>query len=195
MTRLFSFFALAAIAGCGPSTGRGNPGGGGAMLMSIEVQPADATIAIDNGSGNAPIGYSAIGHFSDGKTAPLDDAVFALDDVGQRLGALTGPQFNASGGAAGTGHVIATSQGKSGMTGVTVTVHKLTLGPGVPSDAPGKLPPTSTPGALSPVVVYPLDGALMPQSVAAPVPTSDRGYNLRTDPAHRACHKARAISQ
>ena len=159
---------LVAAAGCGPSTGRGNGPGGNPTLMSIEVQPADATIAIDNGNGNAPIAYSAIGHFSDGKTQPLGDAVFALDDVGQRIGALAGTTFSASGGAAGTGHVIATSQGMSGMTGVTVTVHTITLGMGVPPDAPGKLPTTAMPGALSPVVVYPLDGAVMPQSVFAP---------------------------
>jgi hypothetical protein len=167
MNRLFSIVVLF-VAGCGPSTGRGTTPGGGATLTSIEVQPADATIAIDNGSGNTPIGYSAIGHFSDGKTQPLGDATFALDDIGQRLGALAGTQFSASGNAAGTGHVTATSQGKSGSTGVTVTVHQITLGPGVPPDAPGKLPPTATPGALSPQVVYPLDGALMPASVASP---------------------------
>ncbi|HWE27948.1 MAG TPA: hypothetical protein VHB97_08090, partial [Polyangia bacterium] len=136
--------------------------------MSIEVQPANATVAIDNGSGNMPIAYAAIGHFSDGKTQPLADAVFTLDDGGQHIGALSGAQFSANGNAAGVGQVTAQSQGKSGMTGVTVTVHTLTLGPGVPPDAPGKLPPTAQPGALSPQVVYPLDGALMPQSVASP---------------------------
>src|SRR5690348_6460277 len=67
MTRGIAF-VLIAMAGCGPSSGRGNPpGNGGATLMTIEVQPADATIAIDNGSGNAPVAYTAIGHFSDGK--------------------------------------------------------------------------------------------------------------------------------
>jgi hypothetical protein len=136
--------------------------------MSIEVQPPDATVAIDNGAGGSPIAYTAIGHYSDGKSAAIGDATFALDDIGQRIGALSGTQFTASGGAAGTGHVIASSQGKTGMTGVTVTVHKITLGPGVPADAPGKVGGTATPGALSPAVVYPLDGALMPQSVAAP---------------------------
>jgi hypothetical protein len=168
MTRGIAF-VLIALAGCGPSTGRGNPpGNNGATLMSIELQPADATIAIDNGAGNAPVAYTAIGHFSDGKMQQLADAIFALDDVGNRLGALAGAQFSANGGAAGTGHVIATSQGMSGMTGVTVTVHTITLGPGVPPDAPGKLPPTATPGALSPQIVYPLDGALMPASVGSP---------------------------
>jgi hypothetical protein len=155
-----------AIAGCGPSSGRGTPPG--ATLMSIEVQPPDATIAIDNGAGGAPIAYTAIGHYSDGKTQPIGDATFALDDVGQRIGALSGTQFTASGGSAGTGHVIAQAQGKTGMTGVTVTVHKMTLGPGVPSDAPGKVGGTAMPGALSPLVVYPLDGAVMPQTVASP---------------------------
>ena len=168
MTRLF-WIVLGglAIAGCGPNTGRGSTPVG-ATLMSIEVQPPDATVAIDNGSGNAPIGYSAIGHFSDGSSQPLGDAVFALDDAGQRIGALAGAQFTANGGAAGTGQVVATAQGRTGMTGVTVTVHTLTLGPGVPPDAPGKLGGTPAPGALSPQVVYPLDGAVMPASVASP---------------------------
>ncbi|MGZ3428824.1 MAG: hypothetical protein ACXVCV_19355, partial [Polyangia bacterium] len=138
MSRLSPLLLIVMIAGCGPSSGRGNPPGG-ATLMSIEVQPPNATIAIDNGAGGSPIAYTAVGHFSDGKTQPIADATFALDDVGTRIGALSGTQFTASGGAAGTGHVIAQSQGKTGMTGVTVTVHKITLGPGVPADAPGKV--------------------------------------------------------
>ncbi|MCU1280092.1 MAG: hypothetical protein JWM53_3638, partial [bacterium] len=121
MTRLFALTVILGLAGCGPSSGRGNPPGG-ATLASIEVLPADATIAIANGAGGAPIGYTAIGHFSDGKSQPITDAVFTLDDVGQRIGALAGAQFTASGGTAGTGHVLAQSQGKSGTTGVTVTV-------------------------------------------------------------------------
>jgi hypothetical protein len=167
MTRLFPVLLGVVIAGCGPSSGHGK-GPGTATLMSLEVQPADATIAIDNGTGNVPIGYTVIGHFSDGKTQAVADAAFALDDVGQRLGSFSGAQFSASGGAAGTGHVIAQAQGVTAMTGVTVTVHTMTLGPGVPPDAPGKLGGSPTPGALSPVVVYPLDGALMPASVASP---------------------------
>ncbi|MCU1280235.1 MAG: hypothetical protein JWM53_3781, partial [bacterium] len=60
------------IAGCGPSSGRGNPLGG-ATLMSIEVQPPDATVAIDNGAGGAPIAYTAVGHYSDGKSLAITD--------------------------------------------------------------------------------------------------------------------------
>ncbi|HXU68753.1 MAG TPA: hypothetical protein VN947_05465 [Polyangia bacterium] len=168
MTRLLSIALLAAVAGCGPHSGHGTNNPGGSALMSIEVQPANATIAIDNGSGNAPIGYTAIGHFANGTMQPLADAVFSLDDVGSRLGAFAGAQFTASGGAAGTGHVTASSQNVSGSTGVTVTVHRVTLGPGVPPDAPGKLGGTAAPGALSPLIDYPLDGAVMPQSVVSP---------------------------
>ncbi|HEY1585826.1 MAG TPA: hypothetical protein VGH63_09085, partial [Polyangia bacterium] len=171
MMRLFVAFAASSLAlgigGCGPSSGRGKPPTG-ATLMSIEVQPANATVAIDDSNAGAPVGYTAVGHFANGTTQPLADAVFALDDSGQRLGALAGTQFTATGTVAGTGQVTATAQNLSGSTGVTVTVHHVTLGPGVPSGAPGMLGGTATPGALSPQIDYPLDGALMPSSVASP---------------------------
>jgi hypothetical protein len=161
-----STFALG-IGGCGPSSGRaGKPAG--TTLTSIEVQPANATVAIDDSNAGAPVGYTAVGHYANGTTQPLGDAAFALDDGGQHIGALAGAQFTASGNAAGTGMVTATSAGVSGSTGVTVTVHHVRLGPGVPPDAPGKVGGTAMPGALSPEIDYPLDGALMPSSVSSP---------------------------
>ncbi len=170
MMRLFIAFAASTLAlgaaGCGPSSGRGKMPV--MTLMSIEVQPANATVAIDDSNPGTPIGYTAIGHYANGTTQPLADAVFALDDSGQRIGAIAGAQFTATGSAAGSGHVTATSQNLSGSTGVTVTVHHVTLGPGVPSGAPGMVGGTATPGALSPQIDYPLDGAIMPASVASP---------------------------
>lgn len=166
MARLALPLFILAIAGCGPTNGRGgNPGM--ATVKSIDVTPADATIAVDNGATPTPLGYTAVGHFSDGHTETLGDAVFTLDSSGQHLGNFSGAQFAASGNAAGTGHVIAAARGATGMTGVTVTVHRVKLGPGVPADAPGKFG-TPVPGALSPMIDYPLDGAVMPSSVASP---------------------------
>lgn len=137
------------------------------MVTSIDVMPANATIAVDNGS-SAPLGYTAVGHFSDGHSETLTDAVFSLDADAARLGAIAGAQLTANGNAAGTGMVIAQSRGATGMTGVTVTVHRVKLGMGVPSDAPGKFGGPSMQGALSPQLDYPLDGAVMPSSVASP---------------------------
>lgn len=159
--------ALVLAAGCGPNT-RGSGPPGAPTLMSIEVQPANATVAVDNGM-SSPVAYSAVGHFSDGTTMPLADATFALDDKAALLGALTGAQFAATGATAGSGQVIASSQGMTGSTGVTVTVHALHVDPMAPPDAPGKFGTTPPPmGLASPTVDYPLDGAVMPATVKAP---------------------------
>jgi hypothetical protein len=165
MARLALALVLVAATGCGPTNGRGGKPGS-ATVKSIDVLPADATIAVDS-TAPAPLGYTAVGHFSDGHTETLGDAVFTLDASAQHLGVLSGAQFAASGGAAGSGHVLASARGAAGTTGVTVTVHRVKLGPGVPSDAPGKFG-SPAPGALSPIVDYPLDGAVMPSSVASP---------------------------
>lgn len=136
-------------------------------LTSIEVQPADATVAVDNGAAT-PVSYTAIGHYSDGHAAPLGDAAFGLDAPGMLLGTMADGQFTASGTAAGSGQVTAQSGGVAGSTHVTVTVHALHVDPNAPSDAPGKFGGMPATGPASPTIDYPLDGALMPFTVKAP---------------------------
>lgn len=159
VVRAFVFCVLAA---CGPS------GGGGGDLVSIEVEPANATLT----STGSPVSqdYRAIGHFADGSTAELPDATFSLDVAGTNLGALSAATFTASGQSAGKGGVIAQVGDVSGATSVIVIVHRTEIGPGVPPDGATKFPDDVAPaGAQSPAIVYPLEGAAMPTSVKAPV--------------------------
>jgi mono/diheme cytochrome c family protein len=149
------------VAACGGSS-RGE-------LLSIEVEPANATIVYTN----APVSrdYTAIGRYEDGTVAPLDNAVFSLDVDGARLGQFSADTFTVNGQAAGKGGVIATVGDLSGATGVIVTVHVTDLGPGVPPGSESMFPDTPAPpgGAMSQAIVYPLDRAIMPTSVKAPM--------------------------
>jgi mono/diheme cytochrome c family protein len=151
------------LVACGPS---GNSGEG--ELVSIDVEPPNATLTYTGTP--VALDYKAIGHFKDGSTAELTDAVFTLDSDGARLGEISAATFTASGQGAGKGSVIATVADISGATGVIVVVHRTDLGPGVPADGATKFPDAVAPmGAQSPTVVYPLQDAVMPTSVKAPV--------------------------
>jgi len=160
IVRSFIFVVLAA---CGPSSGGGN-----GDLVSIDVEPANAMLTYTGTP--VALDYHAIGHFKDGSTADLPDAVFSLDVDGAKLGAISGVTFTASGQGAGKGVVSAQLDDISGATAVIVTVHRTDLGPGVPADGASKFPDTVAPtGAQSPTLVYPLQDAVMPTSVKAPV--------------------------
>lgn len=162
---LFSFAFSLIVAGCARDEAAGGSGGG--TLTSIEVTPANAVIAVENGSSN-PVVYTAIGHFADGHTEALADATFGLDASGHQLGSITGSQFAASGQAAGTGQVTATVGMVTGSTPVTVTVRRVNVGPDVPADAPAHFDTAASGGALAPTVLYPLEGAVMPVTAKAP---------------------------
>ena len=163
---LSTLISFSVVGGACANGGRqGMPGS--PQLMSLEVQPATSTIAVDNGVSSA-VGFTVVGHFSDGKTQPITDATFALDSAGARLGTLQAAQFSASGAAAGSGHVTAQSHGLTGMAAVNVTVHTQHVDPAVPADGPPKFAGTPSMGPLSPTIDYPLDGAIMPSSAKAP---------------------------
>ena len=151
--------AVLLCAACGPNSNETQG------LTSIEVQPANATITMPSG---APVDYTAIGHYADGSTHVLKDATFSLDNSAAALGSLSVAEFTASGAAAGTGNVIATDGTQTGSTSVNVVVHTVHVDPMAPPDAPNNFPDQPPMGALSPVIDYPLDGAVMPTSVKAP---------------------------
>src|SRR6478672_8547265 len=96
VARLFVFSWLAA---CGPSSGHDGE------LVSIEVEPANATLTYTGSP--ASLDYHAIGKYADGSTEELTDAVFTLDNAGVALGSFSGGTFGVSGNAAGKGGVIA----------------------------------------------------------------------------------------
>lgn len=153
--------AAALCAACGPA-GTETQG-----LTSIEVQPANATITLPSGAA-MPVDYVAIGHYADGHTHMLEGATFALDTSASALGTLAVTEFIATGGAAGTGNVTATDGTASGSTTVNVVIHTVHVDPAAPQGAEGNFPDQPATGALSPVIDYPLDGAVMPASVKAP---------------------------
>lgn len=154
---------VALVSACGPSSGDDGP-----ELMSIDVEPANATLTFTGTP--VSLDYRAIGHYADGTTAEIADAEFTLDNDAARLGVLTGATFTASGQGAGKGVVTARSGEATGATSVIVLIHRTDLGPGVPADGATKFPDdVAPPGALSPALVYPLQDAVMPTSVKAPV--------------------------
>src|SRR5262245_11936419 len=152
---------LLMIASCGPSVTEATG------LQRIEVLPANATITVDNAPA-APVAYTAIGYYLDGHTAELTTADFSLDEAAAELGSMTDADFTASGAVAGTGAVGAALGMVRGQTGVSVVVHRSTIDPSAPADAPGKFPDHPPVGAASPRIAYPLDGAVMPSTVKAP---------------------------
>lgn len=153
--------ALLVITACGPSTK--DPA---EDLMTIEVAPANATLTYTG----APLQleYTAIGHYADGHTAPIPDAVFALDAEGALLGNINAAQFEATGAAAGKGGVLAQSGSIVGGTSVAVVIHPVRIGPGVPANGEDNFPDNPPTGPNSPTVLYPLEGAVMPASVKSP---------------------------
>jgi hypothetical protein len=155
------WFFLAALVSCGPSKS-----GTTDTPQTIEVQPANATVTFTGVA--QPIDYQAIGHFADGHTEMLSDAVFTLDDQATALGTLSVAEFTANGAAAGTGTVTAMQGGVSGATGVSVIVHQTHVDPMAPPGSDSNFPDQPPTGALSPAIDYPLDGAVMPNTANAP---------------------------
>ena len=146
--------------------------------MSLDVEPANATLTYTGSP--LTLDYTVIGHYADGHTAPIPDAVFALDGAGALLGNLTDAQFEATGAAAGKGGVLAQVGSIGGGTSVAVIVHPVHVGPGVPTNGADNFPDNPPAGANSPTVVYPLEGAVMPASVKSP-DTQWEGANAAGD--------------
>lgn len=155
-----SVAALFVIAACGSSADPAKD------LVSITVEPENAMLEYTGTP--ITVDYQAIGHYADGHEAPIPDAVFTLDDDGTRLGTFSAAQFEATGLAGGKGGVFAQAGSQTGSTSVIVVVHRVVVGPGVPPNGPDNFPDDPPTGPSSPVVVYPLEGAIMPASVKSP---------------------------
>jgi hypothetical protein len=162
MRAQLSVAAFLVICGCGPSHTKDKDEG----LMSIAIEPANATITYAGTP--VTLDYKAIGHFEDGSMKEIPDAVFALDTEAASLGNLNIAQFEATGAAAGKGGVLAQAGDIVGGTSVAVIIHPVHVGPGVPAGADQNFPDNPPMGAMSPTVVYPLEGAIMPSSVKSP---------------------------
>ncbi len=154
--------AAVTLTACGPSSTSDH-----GPLESISIEPAEATLTYTGSP--AAVTLAAIGHFQDGTTAPLTDVAWLLDDKAAQLGMMDGSTFTASGLGAGRGRVTAQRGDVSGDGAVHVVVNVVDLGEGVPDDAPGRFSDGAPVVAADASIVYPLEGAVMPTSVGAPV--------------------------
>jgi len=170
----------AGTAGSSSSEGGGGSGGGMggsggdifppmANLVSIAIDPPSAMLTSINGS-KPEQPFKVIGTYTDGAMKPITNATFTLDTlqlggVGQTTGI-----FASNGLVGGQGAVTATVMDGAGSVSakasITVKIEISSFGAGVPADADTRFTGTVL---MDPVraarILYPLEGALMPQNV------------------------------
>lgn len=148
------------------SSGAGGSGDGGVDddIVSIAVEPAAPTVTVSQGS--APeLEFRLRATLTDGSTLVIGNVSWSLDAF--RLGAIgaTDGRFVASGAAAGTANVTARLGDRDASTTITVRIEDEYVGPDVPPGYADKFD-NPGPGAGAANVLYPLDGVVMPSSVA-----------------------------
>jgi Tol biopolymer transport system component len=149
----------------------GNPGAGdGSMvacisdLSSITLSPANSNVALD-GTGAAPITFTATGMFSDGHSATLDPTQLAWsatrgDDTPP--GMIANGVFQPNPSAGGT--VTITVSDGCGHSGSTTVSFTLSVSIGTPSN-PASWTGTPISTGTLPTVVYPSDQTRFPRNI------------------------------
>lgn len=158
-----STFALTLIlTACGTNRIPATPG-----LTGLQITPATITVTAKNGVA-APVAFTLEGILGTGAREAITDAAWSLDIPLGALDKSTG-RFTASGQRAGTTTITAAARGLTATATVRVLVDDVYVAMGTPPDAPGRFaekPMENAPG--SPVIDYPLSGALMPAGVKGP---------------------------
>lgn len=154
-------------------------GGEGREVVSVEIDPANASLTSRNGA-RSTLAFRAIGLRRDGARVPLPNAVWSLSDA--RLGEVGGDGvFTASGVAGGDVTVRATVTNTRGVVlnaATTLSVFALRevvdpLTPNLPARFEGAA--LRNDAARAARVLYPLDGALMPNNVPPALVQWERG--------------------
>ena len=157
--------AAALAVGCGGGEGSGDDDDDGGLATALAIAPQDPTAIAANGLTDA-VNFTATITYANGDTAVVSDGSWTVDDVQLgTIGATTG-KFVASGEKAGTTQVTVAAHGLVAETTLTVRVEDVHVGDGVPADAPGRFDQAPTPGdPASPLLLYPLDQAVVPSSI------------------------------
>jgi hypothetical protein len=141
----------------------------GPELMAIAITPTEVELVSINGS-MEEVEFSAIGTYRDGTTRRLEGATFSLEsrELGE-IGEASG-QFVASGRTGGETVVRATASGHGGpltaQAKLTVNLVRELVAPDLPAGAAEHFASDALPdGARAATIVYPLEGAVMPQNV------------------------------
>lgn len=160
-------FALSILVACGPSGGGDGDGDGGATgtPVSIAIEPANPIVLSVNGNAN-PVDFTVRATYADDRTEVVS-GTWTFDST--LLGAIgrDDGRFSASGVAAGVGNVNVAVGELTAATTVTVRIEDEHIGPGVPTN-PGTRFDTPQTGAGAPLLLYPLDKAVMPKNVKPP---------------------------
>lgn len=152
-------------------------------VVSVAIEPADYVVTSINGATVPDPRYRAVGVRRDGQRVAITTGAFSLAD--DRLGAITTDgTFTANGMAGGTTQVLVDAAAGPhgevvhGTTGLTVRIQREVSAPGTPPDASTTFvsTPAVTDAARAVQLLYPLDGAVMPNNVAAPDLQWDQGH-------------------
>ncbi|HET6613740.1 MAG TPA: hypothetical protein VFG83_17195 [Kofleriaceae bacterium] len=163
------------ITGCGsdPSQGGGDGGGSdapaGPVPVSVTIEPQAPTLTA-GGASAATVDFSAHVTYDDGSEGEAATAFWTFNRTALGTMEVATGILTASGNEAGKGTVSVRVGDVTATTEVTVKVDKVVLGEGVTEEDAGRFSDAPATGAPeSPVVDYPLTGAVMPSSVAAPL--------------------------
>lgn len=132
---------------------------------SLRIEPADPVLVSDDGSMPTEH-FSAIVTLSDGTERAAMGPIFAIDtrDIGD-LDVASG-DFVANGSIGGTASVSVEAMGLMASTTVRVTLHRTVRSDGLPDDVVDRFAGAPvTDDARTTQLVYPLEGAVMPQNV------------------------------
>lgn len=149
-------------------------GGGGvdagitATLEAIAIEPATADLVSVDGSMPEQT-FTVTGTYSDGVARPVTGVSFSIDPLSLGNVDVASGTFVANGIIGGTATITATVTRPSGdltaTATVTVRLERTIAGPGAPADAASRFASPITDDARRAHLVYPLEGAVMPQNV------------------------------
>lgn len=152
----------------GRDTGGGRDVGTPAALVSVRLEPPEVTL--EAALGERPTqDFELIGVFDDGTERAVVAPRFAIDaptigDLDEASGL-----FTANGVVGGVATITASVDGPAGTLDasgtVTVRYRSEILGEGVPADVASRFDAPSSDAMRRAQLVYPLDGAVMPQNV------------------------------
>jgi hypothetical protein len=148
--------------------------------VGLDIDPGNSSLAVMDGV-PATVTFRGIMILRDGRRLPNDSAFFTLDS--DRAGTITSAGvFTANGVGSGVIQVRAEAPDLRGgtlraTTNLTVRSNRVFMGMGVPADVVTRFNDATRVNdpASAARILYPLNNALMPENVAAPVIQFERG--------------------
>ena len=145
------------------------PDAGFRTMVGIRVTPESADLVSVNGDRVEQV-FDVVAVFDDGTTGPIRGREMRLDPTATgELGPVNG-RFVANGIIGGAGTVYATALGPTGASfeataALSVKLERTIVDASAPRNAPTRFTTTIRDPARAAGVLYPLDGAVMPQNV------------------------------